>query len=174
MYDSGSKSCFPRNGTSVPVAKSGAVSGPRVCQNCFQYKFDYLGHHVAISPNIPNPEDCQKVCQANADCKFFTWDSRNNNCWLKHGAPIPNPYIDLVSGPRSCTACFYPQVDVESSTDIVTSGNVKSTEECQKICQSNYDCRFFTYNSSKSTCVLKRAAMGPFTSTSSTLGPKYC
>lgn len=173
-YDAINKICWLKNAETIPTVVAGHVSGPKVCQNCFQDQTDFFSNDIEGIPNIRSTEDCQKRCQAHAACNFFTYDSRYQNCWLKNGAiPMPSS-LGFVSGPKSCTTCFLPNLDVESSNDLVKNNNVKSTEDCQKLCQSNYDCRFFTYNSSSSTCVLKSAASKPFSSTASTLGPKYC
>jgi len=164
-YDSRDKKCYLKNAASLPTAIAGVVSGPKVCQNCFQDQFDFYINDLEAIRNIADAGACQKICQGKDACRFFTYDTRDKTCYPKHGAAIPTPLAGVVSGPRSCTTCFLPQVDVDSSTDLVINSNVKSTEECQKLCQNNYDCRFFTYNSSTGICVLKRAAVNPVTST---------
>ena len=173
-YDGRDKNCYVKHSASIPTTTPGVVSGPRVCQNCFQDQIDFYANNIGSIPNITGAEACQKICQGNVACRFFTYDTRDKTCFSKYAAAIPTVVLGVVSGPKSCTTCFLPQLDVESSNDLVKSNNVKNTEDCQKLCQSNNDCRFFTFNSSTGTCVLKQAAINPVTSTASTLGPKYC
>ena len=51
--------------------------------------------------------DCQKECQKDKDCRFWTWNSPNfrkkkNTCWLKAGKGEERTVSGKISGPRTC------------------------------------------------------------------------
>ena len=69
----------------------------------------YVGHDIG-SEHLPEKfigswNECQKMCQANKFCKFWTYDSLNGDCWMKDGfdgEPLMRPHLDMVSGPSNC------------------------------------------------------------------------
>ena len=78
---------------------------------CFQDGLAYRGDAVpGIPSNIPNvmsAKDCQKECQNDNDCQFWTWNSPNvpknkNTCWLKAGKVQLRAKSGKISGPRTC------------------------------------------------------------------------
>ena len=53
---------------------------------------------------IPDPVECQKMCQATENCKWFSYKSENKICKLKSEKPVDftNGPIDQFSGPAYC------------------------------------------------------------------------
>ena len=71
----------------------------------------YEGHDIG-SDNLPEKfmsawRECQEICQDNRFCRFWTYDTLNGDCWLKHaynGEPYLRPHLDMISGPAYCKA----------------------------------------------------------------------
>ena len=61
-----------------------------------------MGHDIlALTTN--NEWECQKACQDNDNCKFWTLAKSIKKCHLKNGKSIDktnNP--NLISGPKKC------------------------------------------------------------------------
>ena len=50
-------------------------------------------------------EDCQKLCQETRGCMFFTYDSSDNDCYLKDNYTGRKSHSGAVSGPKYCVDC---------------------------------------------------------------------
>ena len=66
---------------------------------------------VATISNVEDPESCQKECQKNPECKFWTynnefaqWRPGRKKCWLQNAnAPETNTTCTTCTrGPRDC------------------------------------------------------------------------
>ena len=73
----------------------------------------YIGNPLGGNKNNPNfrgittPEDCQRKCQENAECKFFDWNSdrvkkNKHTCWLKTDEGTTQNVDGKTSGPKFC------------------------------------------------------------------------
>ena len=54
--------------------------------------------------NVNDAENCQKHCQDNVECKFWTYDSSNKNCQLQdHLNPLNvGTCTTCARGPKIC------------------------------------------------------------------------
>ena len=55
-----------------------------------------------VIKDIPSWSECGQQCTSNPDCGSFTWNSRNNKCFLKRGVPNQSAYTGAISGTASC------------------------------------------------------------------------
>ena len=71
----------------------------------------YVGAPVQGNKNpindIKSAKDCQKECQNDNECKFWTWNSPNfknnkNTCWLQAGKGQAKKKAGKISGPKAC------------------------------------------------------------------------
>jgi hypothetical protein len=76
--------------------------------SCPEYHQDYIGTDIAYLPTA-SANECQKYCQANNQCKFWTWGIAThpnpniaNLCYFKgsKGSVITNYFT--ISGPKNC------------------------------------------------------------------------
>ena len=60
--------------------------------------------------------NCQKLCQREQRCQYFTWDEtylegkkeKEGRCWIKTEKPAISYYSKLaVSGPKNCSGTFF-------------------------------------------------------------------
>jgi hypothetical protein len=58
---------------------------------------DLLGGDLS-TPISNSAEDCASKCQANSNCKAYTFKSSENRCFLKSSQPESSPSRGLVSG----------------------------------------------------------------------------
>ena len=85
-------------------------------ENCFEEDIVYAGEPVdgidnKYIANITSAKDCQKECQNNDACKFWTWNSPNfkrnkNTCWLKAGKGTERTKAGKISGRKTCGKTF--------------------------------------------------------------------
>ena len=73
---------------------------------CFANDLDSEGNDIQSAiEGIASAADCQKLCNNNVDCNYFTYGStvHSGNCWLKsEKATILSSYPGLISGPKIC------------------------------------------------------------------------
>ena len=59
---------------------------------------DLPGKDLETVEDVVSPDDCESACQANSNCKAYTFKSSEQRCFLKHGQPEARPSGGLVSG----------------------------------------------------------------------------
>ena len=73
-------------------------------KDCFDYDRDYYGNDVGDT-FAENPKACQKLCQDNPKCKYWTLKVEEDNvCLFKSAKTGTQVYEDAVSGPKYCTS----------------------------------------------------------------------
>ena len=68
--------------------------------DCNEYDVNYSGNNVK-SGTSNNEWECQKMCQENSKCQFWTFVKAHRKCWLKD-AKSASKSNGLVSGPKLC------------------------------------------------------------------------
>jgi hypothetical protein len=126
---------------------------------CFSINFENVGTNIASFSGLPSAEECQKKCQANPDCEFFSFAKSGRSGYT--------------AGPKICMSCYGYSKDLYGN-DIASIGNIKSAVQCQQKCVENAQCNYFNYNSAARTCWLKTAGSVASDCPSCTSGPKYC
>ena len=51
---------------------------------------------------VNDAASCQKECQKNDQCQFWTFNSGNGACWLKSDKTSESPGAGKTSGPKFC------------------------------------------------------------------------
>ena len=76
---------------------------------CFQNGKDYAGSDIYSSSFwTSNAEGCQKLCQNNNECEYWTWilpyenDGSDGSCYLKNSKGQITDEINATSGPKYC------------------------------------------------------------------------
>ncbi|PHJ15965.1 pan domain-containing protein [Cystoisospora suis] len=149
--------------------------------SCFETGIDYFGNDVEMirDGSVTTAEECQRRCQANMSCGYFTFFVHNNHCYLKSLAALSQrrPANDRrVSGPRNCS-CLEMGIDYVGND--VEDVQAQTPMECQKLCQGLDACHYFTFYPNRKRCYLKNAsAKEGRTSGDGTIphvsGPKTC
>ena len=70
---------------------------------CFRDEIDYPGNDRKYIYEVTEPEECQKACEKESVCKFWTLKKFSKTCVLKDKRNIGhnlNPAV--ISGPKKC------------------------------------------------------------------------
>ena len=155
---------------------------------CFEQKVGFHGNEINTDPDdsdygsgVGKQEsalECQQMCQARDECKFFTYVADDKTCWLqtsdtgrisgsqytsgkKYCNQLPDEEIRIDSPILSCfeeNVGFYGK-DINNDPDdidyIYGLGRQNSAMACQALCQSRNECNFFTYIPESRACWLK-------------------
>ena len=72
--------------------------------------------------------------------------------------------------------CFENDVAIEGNNieQANASFSVTNVYECQRRCQSNWECNYFVFNSIENLCTLKKSEVTRTFKTNSLVGPKTC
>ncbi|PFH35764.1 PAN domain-containing protein [Besnoitia besnoiti] len=180
------KSQFALMGRRDDTSTAGIVSGPKYCtpppEDCHEYGYDYVGHDVTkiVTGSVKSPNTCETLCERDADCFYWTWDRRTDNCYLKDQyAPqgrIQGPQtLSLISGSLGFSATFkgrfsdacvedevaYAGYDLPTSVSVVgmslgtVSGKHNGALVCQTMCRATESCFFWSYDQAANRCFLK-------------------
>ncbi|EPT26742.1 PAN domain-containing protein [Toxoplasma gondii TgCatPRC2] len=180
------KGQFALMGRRDDSSTSGIVSGPQYCTTtpteCHEYGYDYSGHDVTkiVSGSVKSPNTCETLCEHEPDCFFWTWDRKENNCYLKdqyapHGRIQDSRTVSLISGGlgssntfkgRFSDACVEDEVayagyDLPTSATVVGTslGNVRGKQNgsfvCQTMCRATQSCFYWSYDQAANRCFLK-------------------
>ena len=137
---------------------------------CLQDNVDYAGNdfHQVI---VPTALECQQKCKEDKRCKFFTYSKSAKKCYLKHSKATPSAVQNVISGPEVC--CFAHKIDYMGNDirQVQTSNDI----ECQKACQNEPNCKYWTLLVSRKKCHLKSAKeIGSTNHEDLISGPKTC
>ncbi|XP_051247173.1 coagulation factor XI-like [Dicentrarchus labrax] len=170
----------------IVTAKVGLVSGfshktqinrnfNTACQGKFFPSTAIPGNDIQTLP-AASPEHCQALCSAQPRCTFFSFDSTNLNCHLKNNANemvtrakegftsgLPARFCQL---DNSWMKVAHEDVDFPGSDILYELMN--DAEQCQKSCDENANCQFYTYVKEnfidpvyRSRCYFKRVITMP-------------
>ena len=75
---------------------------------CFEENIDYRGGNITgqIHPLTESADGCQKLCQKDANCSYWTWANPShfipNVCYFKENIEIRGYRENTTSGPKLC------------------------------------------------------------------------
>ena len=72
--------------------------------DCYQIGWSSSGFSTSAGTDhfdIQSPEDCQKICQSNSECKAFKYKFSANKCELRTKLQVV-PDQGWLSGPKFC------------------------------------------------------------------------
>merc|ERR1712062_940968 len=137
---------------------------PRLCQ--MANRTMYFGH-VEYSKDVPDPEECCKVCRMKKFCTFWRWNKLNKACDLLHDMTSTEINNMFVSGYRTdangykCIETYY--IAYHGHNIMPPHRNIKSQGGCCKECSIQPDCLYWTFRYSFSRnpgCWLKNSSLG--------------
>ena len=72
--------------------------------SCFEQNTDFLGNDVGAKEMdlFSDEYDCQKECQNYVSCKYWTYNTSNKKCYMKHSNSGLVSYNGAISGPKFC------------------------------------------------------------------------
>jgi len=106
--------CFMKSSDKGKKMVPGFISGPKYCDvqkqmdlPCFNEDYDFEGFDLELPiEKMPTPDHCQQLCQAQEECKFFSYGGENSpvkgNCYLKKSDVNARHYKNMISGPKWC------------------------------------------------------------------------
>ena len=105
-------------------------------------------------PNMPIRDislaDCHKKCMDDPNCHVITYRESDKECWMKTGNIAKNA-ITAGTGFTQDTVDFggfdLPNMPIK---------DVKDVTECRKLCDTNTECQWVTYNKDNKNCSLKQ------------------
>ena len=80
--------------------------------DCFRWNRVSYGYNMRPRPfgrNVENVFECQKLCQSQAECKYFAYDTRRGRkwCWLKTGFGRLRRASRIMFGTKNCDGNSY-------------------------------------------------------------------
>nr|XP_046274228.1 coagulation factor XI-like [Scatophagus argus] len=149
--------------TPIVEAKNGVISGfshkaqfsqrfNTVCQDKLFPSTNIPGSDMQALP-AASPEHCQALCSAHPQCTYFTFDSKDLNCYLKSN---PN---EMVMKAREGFTSGMPARVCQLSSDWIKVAHegvdfrgsdiryemMDDAETCQRTCTEDASCQFYTY-----------------------------
>ena len=164
-----------------------ATSGAKICTGaCFELNVLYQGETLTTVTNVTNAMACQTACQNETYCESFTYSERlyNVSCSLKNttGIKVSVPSRVLassikptaISGPKFCQLNCHLQDIAYVGNDLRILPNITSVDPCQRECQLEAECQFFSFSAKEKICSLKANITGKHDVQLSLSGPKFC
>lgn len=137
---------------------------------------DAPGNDARWMRGITSVEDCEDLCLSDSACAGYTFNIKQNACFLKTAiGPLMSARDSTVTGVVNRQSAYSANVnDVGSGASKVTRypnmdapGNdapwvqgIASAGQCEHLCLENPACAAYTYNIKRSTCIPK-TAIGP-------------
>ena len=87
-----------------------------VSDACFDLNIDYYGSDIAASQSVATAEDCQKICQQNDQCRY--WTLYGGICFSKNVMTNVGPLAGATSGPKDCGGKYFLEPMNFSETSI--------------------------------------------------------
>ncbi|PHJ22532.1 microneme protein [Cystoisospora suis] len=151
---------------------------------CSSTGIDYFGYDVDkifTGPATESAANCQKACQQNAKCSFWTFTRLRRHCFLKDGR-APSGAVKnrlAVSGPRECPydGCYEANTDYNGYDVIkIEDGSVPTPQKCHSACLASPRCSYWTFIPSTRNCSLKShyAPRGKVAHREAISGPRQC
>ena len=69
---------------------------------CLEIDVEYHGNNIDITNQKASTPDCQRLCQSNPKCKYFTFITNNKKCWLKSSNTGWRKTAGSISGQKYC------------------------------------------------------------------------
>merc|ERR1712042_25094 len=68
-----------------------------------EWRRDYYGNDIKQVRSVRSSRQCACSCQRTARCNYFTYNTRNMVCYLKHSKTrYTTPHRDAISGHKNC------------------------------------------------------------------------
>jgi len=164
-----------------------ATSGAKICtEACFDLNVLYQAETIKTVTNVTNAMDCQTACQIDLSCQSFTYNEKlySTSCLLKNviemKVPVPSRVLasaikpTAISGPKFCHLNCHLHDIAYVGNDIRVLSNITSVNPCQRECQLEAHCLFFSFSANENICSLKANITGKLNVQLALSGPKFC
>jgi PAN domain len=104
---------------------------------------------------------CYAACSASSSCMAYTFDTKNHVCYQKIGGRLLLPNSDAISGARASvnTSLKRSSIVIYGKKNVpgfeVRAVFTSSLEECVFECDSESECKAFTWNKKSKICSIK-------------------
>ena len=103
--------------------------------------------------------DCKRACRKDGRCRAYTYDTRNDACYLKDRMNSPQRNDAMVTGYKSEDSGDFGGLTEERGYDRrgndYTSFRARNLADCKGACRKDGRCRAYTYNTRNDACYLK-------------------
>ena len=70
-------------------------------------RLNYVGNDIDSSPNIPDENKCQRLCQEHVRCKFWSYDFSTKKCYRHTEASKALGSCNTCThGPKKCSGKY--------------------------------------------------------------------
>lgn len=158
-----------------------------IIEGCYKENWKSGGSHISTNTKIPSAKMCQALCQDNAECNAFDWDSNRNYCYLRRNMGSGSALSGWISGHKVCQDGEIPDEEVPQPVDECVKTNWKHTGphiktisktdtvgKCQKYCQEDGECTHFAWDGNRNYCMLKSGTGSGIKSDGWVSGSKLC
>merc|ERR1711962_194662 len=163
-----------------------AASEPVTCSN-YNIACD-IGHGalIGLTEGVDSLAECGRICLDDEACNYYTYyDSQsllfNSACFTHRYCSSVHPCEHCVSEERNCADCHAAKHGIVTDDNLVAIiEDIGLAAECQKMCSSDSDCKFYTYFDAEDfefpkLCTLLTDLRPPFTDCKHCqTGPKAC
>lgn len=133
--------------------------------------FDLTGFDLEQSP-ATSLAQCEDLCRGNAECRAFTFNAWNENCFLKNGVGKlrldPRATTGLISGSQhpgyretQVVMEYYSKSRI-SGTQLGQPRVAGSRDQCENLCWERQQCAAFTFIRAERECRLYEHADNRF------------
>ena len=103
--------------------------------------------------------DCMGACRKDGRCRAYTYDTRNESCYLKDRVNSPLRNEVMVTGYKDEDSGDFGGLTEERGHDRrgsdYTSFRARGLEDCKGACRKDGRCRAYTYDTRNEACYLK-------------------
>jgi len=139
--------------------------------NCDRYHF--LGPITLSKKSQKTVQLCNADCYVTDNCTNYRYNNQTNECTLMskdyrggmceiNAGPRDKKVIDCIGqyeGLNNEVCDFHMEEDCEYNGELLMrylDGEITSADTCQENCRSDSDCKYWIYNNSEISCILKR------------------
>ena len=138
------------------------ISHGQAAAMCYEKGECTGGNVIGVVPGESDYNACLEICQANNNCKYFTYNHDVLTCFSFDSCPTisTDSCIDCHSGERACN--YYRQCDApgECNGGYLHSEARESEYHCIAMCHDIGGCLYYTYYADTSTCIAYSSCAG--------------
>ena len=99
-----------------------------------------------------DPVTCENFCKNNAECVWFTFYADEGVCVALTECIKVTQIPRTVSGNAKCNSNLDCDVRGRCTGILINVESAQTSQNCQSICQSTKDCKWFTHDSASNVC----------------------
>jgi hypothetical protein len=144
-----------RGGAAAPYPQRPDPSRPHRDDFSEEWGFDQPGGDYDRA-RAGDVAQCQQLCAGDARCRAYTFNTRDQTCYLKESERPLERRIDCVTGVKRMSSTGFserPGYDLEGGD--YASVYQPALEACQQACRSDRECAAYAYNTRTRICYLK-------------------